>query len=126
MTRSRLLAVAIGCAIGLGASANSSTLPQIASVKLGVPAPIVPVRAAGRLTLVYELHVTNDGPQPLRLERLEVRDASSADGALVASYGKTELERDTRLFGPRGAAAPQRLSTGVLAVIFVWLTFDSP
>jgi murein DD-endopeptidase MepM/ murein hydrolase activator NlpD len=96
-----------------------------ATVSLGVPAAPVPVAAAGRVALVYELHVANVGTRPLRLERVEVRDADHADATAVATYGRSEIERDVKLIGPRGEDPPSALTSGVRAVVYIWLTFDS-
>jgi hypothetical protein len=98
---------------------------QGAPVVLGVPAAPVPVAAAGRVALVYELHVANAGTRPLRLDRVEVRDADRPDAAPVATYGRSAVERDVKLLGPRGAPPPKVLGPGVRAVVCLWLAFDS-
>ena len=110
-----------------GPSASVSLPPVVppAPVTLAVPAAPVPVRATGRLTLVYELHVADSGSRALRLERLDVRDADRPDAVPIASYGRSELERDSKLIGPRGASAPKALTPGVRDVIYVWISFDS-
>jgi murein DD-endopeptidase MepM/ murein hydrolase activator NlpD len=110
--RPRALAIALCCGIG------GLSVTPLAPVTLGVPAPPVPVRAAGRVTLVYELHVADTGARPLRLERLDVRDADRPDAAPVATYGRSDLERDSKLIGPRGAPPPKALAPGVRAVIY--------
>lgn len=104
-------------------AALSLTAPGAATVTLVVPAAPVPVRAAERIAVVYELHVTNTGSKPIRLERLEVRDAGANGAMPVAAYGRPQLERDTKFIGPRGAPAPKTLGPDVLGVIFVWLDF---
>jgi hypothetical protein len=96
-----------------------------APATLTVPAPPVPVRAAGRVTLVYELHVADSGFRPLRLERLEVRDADRRDAGPLATLGRSELERDTKLIAPRGSPPPKALTPGVRAVIYIWIALDS-
>jgi murein DD-endopeptidase MepM/ murein hydrolase activator NlpD len=55
-----------------------------------------------------------------------VRNAAGTDRTPVASYGRAELERNTKLIAPRGAPVPKALAPGVRAVIFLWLNFDSP
>jgi len=92
---------------------------------LRVPAAPVPVRAAGRVTLVYELHITNTSSRTLRPQRIEVRDADHAGAAALAAYSRAEIDRDSKLVAPRGAASPKALSPGVRAVIYIWLAFDS-
>jgi hypothetical protein len=105
--------------------AAATAAAQGASVLLSVPAAPVPVIAAGHVALVYELHVANVGTRPLRLERIEVRDADRAGAAPAASYGRSEVERDVKLIGPRGGPPPKVLSPGVRAVVYLWLAFDS-
>jgi murein DD-endopeptidase MepM/ murein hydrolase activator NlpD len=97
----------------------------VAPVVLGVPAPPVPVRAAGLVTLVYELHVADSGSRPLRLERVDVRDAGRPDAAPIATYARSELDRASKLIAPRGAPPPKALTPGVRAVIYIWIALDS-
>jgi murein DD-endopeptidase MepM/ murein hydrolase activator NlpD len=85
----------------------------------------VPVQAAGRLTLVYELHVADTGSRPLRLERVQVRDTDKPNASPVATLGRSEVERSTKLIAPRGAPPAKALTPGTRAVIYIWLTFDS-
>src|SRR5690348_9563924 len=132
-TRPRALSLAVDCGVVAGTLARTvcgaasvplhvpvtATLP--APVALVVPASPVPVRAAGRTTLVYELHVADSGSRPLRLDRLDVRDADRLDASPVATYGRPELERDTKLIAPRGAPPPNALTRGVRAVIYIWI-----
>ena len=94
-------------------------------MSLAVPASPVPVRAAGRMNLVYELHVADSGSRTLRLERLEVRDAASPNAGPVATYARAELDRDIKLIAPRGAPPPKALIPGVRAVIYIWIALDS-
>ena len=110
-------------AVGSGAARHGAT--QVAPVLLTVPAAPVPVTAAGRVTLVYELHVANAGSGPLRLDRVDVRNAEATAASPVATYRRADLERDVKLIAPRGAPPPKVLSPGVRAVVYLWLTFDS-
>jgi len=98
------LALAICCSV-----AASVRVPP-APVSLAVPASPVPVGAAGRVNLVYELHVADSGSRPLRLERLDVRDADRPNAGPVVTYARSELERDTKLIAPRGAPPPKALT----------------
>jgi len=93
----------------------------VAPVTLTVPAAPVPVRAAGKVVVVYELHITNVGTQPLRLERLEVQ----SDAATVAVYPRRDIEQNVKLLAPRGAPLPKALTPGVRAIVYMWLSFDS-
>jgi murein DD-endopeptidase MepM/ murein hydrolase activator NlpD len=74
---------------------------------------------------VYELHVSNVGTGPLRLDRIEVRDAEQPNARPVVTYARAEIERSVKLIGPRGAAPAKALSPGVRAVVYLWLAFDS-
>ncbi|HYV97789.1 MAG TPA: M23 family metallopeptidase [Gemmatimonadaceae bacterium] len=105
-------------ALALGARMNAP-LP----VALDVPAAPIPVITGGTTALVYELHISNLGTKPLRLERIDVQ---SGDSKRVASYNRRDIERSVKLIGPRGAPAPSSLTPGTRAVFFAWLTFDSP
>ena len=123
-----LAIVALGTVAARGyspAAARPAAARQGAPVSLSVPAAPVPVTAAGRVALVYELHVANAGTRPLRLDRVEVRDADHADAAPVAVRGRPEVERDVKLIGPRGTPPPRVLGPGVRAVVYLWLAFDS-
>ena len=107
------------------ATAHPSVAPQSTPVMLSVPAAPVPVRAAGRIALVYELHVANAGTRPLRIDRVEVRDADHADARPIVAYARPEVERNVKLIGPRGASPPNTLGPNVRAVVYLWLAFDS-
>jgi murein DD-endopeptidase MepM/ murein hydrolase activator NlpD len=106
-------------------SVVTSAAPQSVPVELSIPAAPVPVLAAGRIALVYELHVANVGTRPLRIDRIDVRDADHADARPVVTYGRPEVERNVKLIGPRGAPSPKTLSPNVRAVVYFWLDFDS-
>ena len=123
--------IAAGSVVGAGASASpmpdaSSHAPlAVTAVTLSVPAAPIPVNAAGRITLVYELHVANAGATPLRFARLEVHAESATDSTPIAAYSAREIERNVKLLAPRGAPTPKALTPGVRAIVYVWLTFDS-
>jgi murein DD-endopeptidase MepM/ murein hydrolase activator NlpD len=109
---------------GIGGTTRSEVAPQAAPIELSVPAAPVPVTAAGRISLVYELHIVNGGKVPLSIERVEVRDVDHRDAAPVATYDRSALKHDIKLIGPRGAPSPSSLMPGVRAVVFFWLAFD--
>ena len=52
--------------------AGSVLKGSAALVDLDVPMPPTPVRAGGKIQLVYELHVTNFRPENLELTAIEV------------------------------------------------------
>jgi hypothetical protein len=107
------------------APARPALVRDSAAVAVSVPAPPVPVRAAGREALVYELHVSNVGSRPLRLDRIDVRDAEQPNARPLATYAPPELARSLKLLGPRGAAPPNALRPGVRAIVYLWLALDS-
>ena len=98
---------------------------QRSPVLLSVPAAPVPTTAAGRVVLVYELHVANAGTASLRLDRVDVRNTDDANASPVTAYRRSELERNVKLIAPRGAPPPKALSPGVRALVYLWLAFDS-
>ena len=108
-----------------GPAAGSVTPHSPALVTLTVPASPVPVRAAGRVTLVYELHVTDTGSRAMKLERLDIREGDAPNAAPIATLVRSELERNTKLIAPRGAPPPEALAPGVRAVIYIWIALDS-
>src|SRR5262245_1413317 len=68
-----------------GAAQESSAL-----VDLDIPMPPAPVRADGKIQLVYELHVTNFRPENLALTAIEIyKDEGNAKP--LASYRDAEL-----------------------------------
>jgi murein DD-endopeptidase MepM/ murein hydrolase activator NlpD len=98
---------------------------QAAPVSLKVPAAPVPVMAAGQVVLAYELHVANVGARPLRIDRVEVRDADHPDAPPLVAYGRSAVERNAMLIAPRGAPKAKALTPGVREVVYLWLVFDS-
>jgi murein DD-endopeptidase MepM/ murein hydrolase activator NlpD len=100
-------------------------LAQPVAVTIAVPAFPIPVHAAGRTALVYELHVSNAGPAPLRLARVEVRDASTPNGPALATLTGKALAADVKLIAPRGVPPARELAPGVRAVIFLWIALDT-
>src|SRR6185436_17849915 len=104
---------AIVVAGGIAGAARFEAAPQSAPVEVTVPAAPVPVTAAGRVTLVYELHVVNHATRPLVIERVEVRDGDHRDAPPVATYDRSALKRDIKLIGARGAPTPSALAPGV-------------
>jgi len=121
MRGSRSLVVSMALAAA-GPSVNPT---PTANVTLNVPAPPMAVRAAGHTALVYELYVTNDGPAPLRIDRLEVQSAFAPQSTPIAVYDRRQLEQNVKFLAPRGVAPPNALTPGVRAILYVWLSLDS-
>jgi hypothetical protein len=124
-TRTLIVAFSTAAAFSTMTAARTVVVTQGAPAALTVPAAPVPVTAAGHVALVYELHVANVGTGPLRLDRVDVRDADHTDEPPIAAFGRAQVERDVKLIAPRGAPAPKALSPGVRAVVYLWLALDS-
>ena len=86
---------------------------------VNVPTPPVPVRADGKYRLVYELHVTNAGSEPVVLMRAEARAA----GTLATLQGN-ELREAIQPTGDTQAEVPDRIGPGRHVVVMFWLTVD--
>jgi hypothetical protein len=108
-------------AVCLVLAATSAAPQQIAGLGLPllVEVPSLPnaVRAAGVFRLVYELHLTNTGPAPVTLTRIEVLDGE----AVVATVEGDELASAIKQTAA-GAASPQTLASGAHAVSMLWLS----
>src|SRR5436309_5026935 len=123
MQRQRLLGfalIAAGCICV--APHLSSQAPQSMPLDVSVPVQPVPVKAAGRWHLVYELHITNYRTAPIELTRLEILVARST----VTQLHAADLE--SRLARPGRAAAdiPKRvMAGGTTAILFLDVAFAS-
>ena len=83
-----------------------------------VPPPI-PVRADGKYRLVYELHVTNAGSEPVNLLRAEVWASRK-----LATVEGEELRKAIKPTGSNQSQQPSRIGPGLHVVIMFWLTLD--
>jgi hypothetical protein len=96
---SRLLAgVAFVAGLGLVAIARAEPAAEeiLSPIVVGVIAPPLPFAGAdGRTHLAYELVVTNQSAYPVRLESVEVLDASG--DAVVATRRGADLEAASRI-----------------------------
>jgi murein DD-endopeptidase len=90
-------------------------------VEVRVPQPPTPAPSLGRLHLVYEIHLTNFGSSPLRLESLAVRDE---DGRDIARLEGAPLARRVSVLGqPSGrTGSSPMLPVGARAVTYMWIT----
>lgn len=106
-------------AAGLPAGAAPPTLQAI-PVVLAVPFSPEPVKAGGRLHLDYELHLTNMGPSPLTLKRIEVVDG----GRTMAAYEGDGLTAILARPGTPDLADKRTIAGGLSAVAFVDLALE--
>jgi murein DD-endopeptidase len=75
-----------------------------------------PVTIEGREQVVYELHLTNRGTEPVRVERLDV--LAGAAGATVVSYAGSELRSRLAIVGATDAKSDAIAADG-RAVIYL-------
>jgi len=115
-----LVAAMMFAVSGAGAGAQQV---GYAPIEVRVPAPPIAVAALGRTHLVWEAHITNFGTFPVRLERLDVSDAS---GQSLGTWTGAPLRQRVSLVGQAGANASEPLSLvpGARAVAFLWVTID--
>jgi murein DD-endopeptidase MepM/ murein hydrolase activator NlpD len=92
-------------------------------VEMMVPIAPAPVRGDGKTHLAYELHLTNFAPSELTLSRLEVMGSNDQ---VLAEYEGTELSGRLARPGAPQSVEKQRLAGGMRAVVYLWLTLDSP
>jgi Peptidase family M23 len=103
-----------------GLAAQSNALPP--SVDLRVPKPPTVARADGKSFLVYELHLTNFGAQPVTLQRVEVAAGSGSSLRTLIAVTDSPLLRTISRPGLPGATPDRnRVSGGMRAVMFLWV-----
>lgn len=94
------------------------------TLDLAVPQVPAAVVVEGRQRLLYELHLTNFGAAPLRLQTVSVLDAGS--GAVLAGWRGEALAARGRIVGARAAALGDALQPGQRAVVFLELDLPAP
>lgn len=94
-------------------------------VDLEIPIAPTPVKANGKIHLLYELHITNFRARNLELTRIEVlKDA--ADISPLASYKDVELtNRLGRPGAPADLADKRLIGSGLRAVVFLQIIVDT-
>src|SRR5438477_7408316 len=122
MTRSALrhLTVLGSLAAGLPAASLSAQAILPPPIELRVPKPPTVATADAGSFLVYELHVTNFGGQPLTLKRVEVVTADAAKRTLL-TLGDSALGRNLARPGATIAAELPKLPGGARAVVYLWV-----
>lgn len=100
---------------------------RISAVPVDVEVPLAPtpVKADGRIHLLYELHLTNLRARSLELIRLEVLTDLSAQP--LAVYQDAELvSRLARPGAPSDLTDKRAIGGGMRAVVFLQITFNTP
>lgn len=114
------VALALLLAGGLLAAAAPAAAQVLgpAPVEVAVPAAPVPVPALGRLHLVYEVHLTSFGAEPVRLAGLAALDGET--GAVVGAWRGGELAARLTPVGA-GSGDALALAPGGRTVAYLWL-----
>ena len=115
--------LSIGLCLGVPGKpvvAQGSALPP--SIDMRVPKPPTVARADGQSFLVYELHVTNFGGQPLALQKVEVATGTGAARRSLLALADSPLIRSISRPGlPPSTQDRSRLNGGMRAVAFLWV-----
>ncbi|HXG65937.1 MAG TPA: M23 family metallopeptidase [Blastocatellia bacterium] len=122
-----LLITGLSLLLVVSAARRTATaqLPFGAPVEINIPVAPTPVRGGGKTHLAYELHVTNFGSSELTLTRFEALGDNNASP--LARYEGAELTRNIARPGlSPNSAEKQRIGGGLRAILFVWLTVESP
>ncbi len=113
-----------GIFVALTGIAPQQAFAQIAArqarVEVVVPKAPIPVAVDTQRVLVYELHITNFAPGPLRLRELDIMDVASPE-TLLAAYRDTALRAMVAPAGSMTGDSSSRLQPGCRTVAFVWL-----
>lgn len=98
-------------------------------VQLEMRVPIAPTAfpSEGHYYLLYELHLTNFGPAPLPMNRIELLDADASEGKPLVTFDAEQLEAMVQYVGGKAAANPKGstvIAGGQSAIIFMMAAFD--
>jgi len=106
-------------ALAFALAAASASAAPVDTLDLSVPQAPAPVVVQGRERLLYELHLTNFGATPLRLDGLSVLDADS--GAALVGWRGDALAARAQVIGVHNATLDDALQPGERAVLYVEL-----
>jgi murein DD-endopeptidase MepM/ murein hydrolase activator NlpD len=122
-----LVLVAAGLVIQSMSNVAGAQTHSAVPVDLEIPVAPTPVKADGKLHLVYELHITNfDAPsRDLTLTRLEILGDNLGAAHLSTLTGEQLLTQMSRPGAPKSVTDKRRIAGGARAVVFVWITLDS-
>lgn len=110
----------------IGAGRLSAQKPSAVPVDLEIPMPPTPVKADGKIHLLYELHVTNFGVRSLELTRVEVLRDGAGDSPLAGYEGSELTGRLARPGAPAGLSDKRVIEGGMRAVVFLDIAADTP
>jgi hypothetical protein len=91
--------------------------------------PIAPTAfpSESRYYLLYELHLTNFGPAPLPINRIELVDADASERKPLVTFEAEQLENMVQYVGGKAVANPKGstvIAGGQSVIIFIMAAFD--
>ena len=97
------------------------------SVFLDVVVPIAPTafKADGKWNIVYEMHLNNMDRWDYKLTRAEAVTGDATARTLV-KYEGADLEAVMARPGMPGVAEKSKIAPGMMAVVYVWASVDTP
>jgi biotin carboxyl carrier protein len=107
---------------------HNQALAQILPVPVSqeVPNAPVPVKAGGKMHLVYELHITSFRARSLTLNRIEVINGDSKAQLIDVFQGVKLNSRLSRPGASAGSTNNRIIGGGLRAIMFLQLTFNTP
>lgn len=84
----------------------------------------IPVKTRNKQLLVYELHITNTGDTPRRVNRIEVRDNKDK---LLATYTAAKLQQNSMMYEQNKVIAPDKtieLHKNMGVLVYMWIALD--
>ena len=108
---------------------NPAAKPAPFPLQLEMRVPFEPTAfpSGPHFYVMYELHLTNFGPTPLSLSRIEVLDADAGAGQPIATFEAEQLEVMLQPLGGKTLSAPKErlvISDGQSAIAFMSIAFD--
>jgi murein DD-endopeptidase MepM/ murein hydrolase activator NlpD len=108
---------------------NPAAKPAPFPLQLEMRVPFEPTAfpSGPRFYLMYELHLTNFGTNPLFLTGIEVLDADGAADQPIATFEAEQLEAMLQPLGGKALSAPNErlvIASGQSAIVFMSVTFD--
>ena len=120
IARQFVAAAVAACSLALAPALRAQSVDFPPPLEVRVPKPPTVARGEGQRILVYELHVTNLGPQSLTLQRIEVVDAGN--GAVLQTLADSSLARAIARPALRLPAVERpRIGAGLRAIVYLWV-----
>ena len=120
-----VLGLVVGLLLMVPGLAFTQTLSAV-PIDLEVPVAPVPVKAAGKMHLLYELHLTNFRTKSLELSRVEVIRDGVGKSSLTSLEGAELASRLARPGAPVNLADKRVIDGGMRAIVFVEIVVETP